>query len=121
MGDVREGRITTVIKTDYQLDLPKTSKSWSFGGLSLSFTPRFTADGYEAVRDYSVTRTWLTAEEKMALDRASGEINAYDRLSIRVAEKKILTWLPSFLVRVAIWGALPLAAGVAWLIASLVR
>jgi hypothetical protein len=89
--------------------------------LSLSFTPRFTADGYEAVRDYSVTRTWLTAEEKMALDRASGEINAYDRLSIRVAEKKILTWLPSFLVRVAIWGALPLAAGVAWLIASLVR
>jgi hypothetical protein len=121
LGDVREGRITTLIKTDYQLDLPKSGKRWDFGGLSLSFTPHFTADGYEAVRDYTVTRTWLTAEEKMALDRANPEIQAYDRLSIRVAEKKIARWFPSFLVRVGIWGALPLAAVLAWLVATLVH
>jgi hypothetical protein len=89
--------------------------------LSLSFTPHFTADGYEAVRDYTVTRTWLTPEEKMALDRANPEIQAYDRLSIRVAEKKLLRWLPSFLVRVGIWGALPLAGVLAWWISTLVK
>ena len=107
MGDVREGRITTVIKTDYKLDLPTKTKSWNFGGLSLSFTPRQTADGYEAVRDYAVTRPWLTPEEKGAMDQAYGEIGAYDRLSIRVVEKRVAPWLPSFLVRVAVWAAIP--------------
>ncbi len=110
MGDVREGRITTVIKTDYDLDLPLKSKAWDFGGVSLNFTPKRTSQGYEAVRDYAVSRPWLTPEEKGALDRAYAEIGGYDRLSVRVVEKRIPTWLPGFLTRVAIWGAIPAAA-----------
>ncbi len=119
MGDVREGRITTVIKTEYDLDLPTQPKTWDFGGVRLGFTPRVTPGGYEAVRDYAVTRPWLTADEKGALDRAYGEISAYDRLSIRVQERKVLTWLPSFVVRAAIWGAVPLAGGLIWWLTTL--
>ncbi len=118
MGDVREGRITTVIKTDYKLDLPMKSKEWDFGGLRLSFSPQQTASGYEAVRDYAVLRPWLTAEEKGALDRAYGEIGAYDRLSVRVVEKKIPAWLPSFIARAAIWGAVPVAVAAIWWLVS---
>jgi hypothetical protein len=118
IGDVREGRITTVIKTDYDLDLPMKGKSWDFGGVALSFTPRKTADGYEAVRDYSVRRPWLLPQEKTALDMAYQEIGSYDRLAVRVQEKRAVTWLPGFLMRVALWGVIPAAGVIAWLIAS---
>ncbi len=120
-GDVREGRITTLIKTDYKLDWPTKPKTWNFGGLVLSFTPRQTAAGFEAVRDYAVRRPWLLADEKTALDRAYDEITAYDRLSVKVQESRTLTWLPSFIVRAVIWAGLPVAGLLVWWLVALIR
>ena len=114
LGDVREGRITTLIKTDYQLDWPTKPRTWNFGALVLGFTPRRTAQGFEAVREYSVNRPWLSANEKMDLDRAYDDISAYDRLSVRITGRPKAKWLPSFITRALIWGGLPVIGLVAW-------
>ncbi len=116
LGDVREGRITTLIKTDYKLDWPKKPKTWNFGALRLSFTPRQTAQGFEAVREYTVTKPWLTATEKMALDRAYPEISRYDRMTVAVQQKRIISWLPGFVGRVVIWAGVPVAGLLIWLV-----
>ncbi len=119
IGDVREGRITTIIKTDYELDWPTKPQAWDFGGLRLSFAPRKTAQGYEAVRDYAVTRPWLSADEKTQLDRAYDEIGSYDRLSVHVVPKRVVTWLPGFIGRAAVWAGLPVIGLAIWGIAKL--
>ena len=121
IGDVREGRITTLIKTDYQLDLPIKAMNWDFGGLQLAFTPRRTAAGYEAVRDYRVTRGWLNPQEKVALDRAYDDISRYDRLSVKVAEKSVVTWRQAMVTRAAVWIGLPVVGAGLWLLSLLVR
>lgn len=121
IGDVREGRITTLIKTDYALDLPKTPKTWDFGGLVLSFAGREVAGGYEAVRDYKVTRTWLNPAEKTALDAAYGDIVRYDRLSVRVAQKTVATWFPGFVTRAVLWGAVPAVSVAIWWLSTLIH
>ena len=120
-GDVREGRLTTLIKTEYPLDWPAKAKTWNFGGLVLSFTPRQVAGGFEAVRDYAVRRPWLSPEEKTSLDRAYDEITSYDRLSVRVREKQAPAWLPAFLTRAAIWAGLPVVVLLIWWLISLIR
>ena len=114
IGDVREGRISTLIKSDYQLDLPTKAKSWDFGGLQLSFTPRATKAGYEAVRDYRVTRSWLNPAEKVALDHAYDEVSRYDRLSIKIAEKSVVTWRQALTTRAAVWIAVPVIGAALW-------
>jgi hypothetical protein len=114
IGDVREGRITTLIKTALPLTWPDKAKVWDFGGLRLSFTPRQTSEGYEAVRDYTVLRPWLSADEKMALDRAYGEIGMYDRMSICVPPKPVVTWKSGLITRVVLWGGLPVAGLIIW-------
>ncbi|MDV6329210.1 DUF3857 domain-containing protein [Asticcacaulis sp. 201] len=114
IGDVREGRITTLIKTALPLSWPTQARSWDFGGLRLSFTPRQTAQGYEAVRDYTVSRPWLTAEEKMALDRAYSDIGTYDRMSICAPGRAPVKWLPGLMTRAALWGGLPLLGLAIW-------
>src|SRR6185312_3419226 len=119
IGDVREGRISTVIKTDYQLDLPMKARSWDFGGLQLGFTPRRTATGYEAVRHYRVLRGWLDPQEKVALDRAYDEISRYDRLSIKVAETSVVTWRQALTTRAAVWIVAAAAGAALWGLAML--
>jgi hypothetical protein len=115
MGPAREGRVTTLIYTDYNLDLPLAPKTWDFGGLVLKFSAKRTPYGYEAVRDYVVTRTYLTPDEKARVDAAFDDISVYDRLSIRVVEKEVETWLPSFLTRLALWGGAPVLFLLIWL------
>jgi hypothetical protein len=117
LGDVREGRITTLIKTDYKLDWPIRPKTWNFGALCLSFTPHLTAQGYEAVREYTVSKPWLTATEKMALDRAYADISRYDRMTVAVQQNRVITWLPGFLWRVVVWAGVPVIGLLVWLAA----
>ncbi len=95
--------------------------NWDFGGLQLAFTPRRTAAGYEAVRDYRVTRGWLNPQEKVALDRAYDDISRYDRLSIKVAEKSVVTWRQAMVTRAAVWIGLPVVGAGLWLLSLLVR
>ncbi|MGZ3306731.1 MAG: DUF3857 domain-containing protein, partial [Asticcacaulis sp.] len=121
IGDVREGRITTVIKTDYTLDLPDKPKRWDFGGLQLGFTPRQVPGGYEAVRDYKVMRPWLAPAEKTALDTAYSDISRYDRLSVRVAERTVATWWPGFVTRAALWAGVPAIGLALWAILRLLK
>ena len=122
LGDVREGRITTLIKTDYKLNWPMKPKTWNFGGLVLNFSARQTAQGYEAVRDYSVNRTWLSADEKAALDRAYDEVSDYDRLTVSVPGPRIATWLPGFIARAAVWAGVPTVGAAVWyLVAHLAK
>jgi hypothetical protein len=115
IGDVREGRITTLIRTTLPLTWPDKAKVWDFGGLRLSFTPRRTAEGYEAVRDYTVLRPWLSADEKLALDRAHDEIGAYDRMSICVPPRPVMTWRSGLLTRAAVWIGAPVVGLLIWL------
>lgn len=118
LGDAREGRITTLIKTDYELDWPMQAKTWEFGGLTLSYTPRRTAEGFEAVRAYTVHRTWLSADEKAALDRAYDEVSEYDRLTVAVQKPKAATWLPGFLTRTAVWAGVPAIGVAVWYVVT---
>ena len=121
IGDVREGRITTLIKTSLPLIWPDKAKIWDFGALRLSFTPRQTPQGYEAVRDYQVLHPWLSADEKMALDRAYGEIGTYDRMSICVPPKPMATWRSGLITRFAIWGGIPAAGVLIWWMAHVLN
>lgn len=110
MGTAREGKITTVVRTDYDVELPTDSKQWDFGGLKLFFDAKITPEGYEAVRRYVVTRDHLKAHEKMMVDQAYDDISTYDRLSVRVLEKSVTAYWPSFAKRVAVWAGIPLLA-----------
>ncbi|WP_031236890.1 DUF3857 domain-containing protein [Asticcacaulis sp. AC460] len=114
LGDVREGRITTVIKTDYKLDWPLKSKTWDFGGLVLGYTGRQTREGFEAVREYSVRRTWLSPDEKAKLDNVYAEVQDYDRLTVAVSGRKPSTWLPSAITRAVVWAGVPIVAVGVW-------
>ncbi len=118
-GDVREGRISTIVKTALPIEWPTQGKVWDYGALRLSFTPRKTADGYEAVRDYSVTKPWLSAEQKAAVDRDFDEISSYDRLSLRVPSRRPVLWMPGFLQRAAIWGGVPVVGLIVWALVHL--
>ncbi|MBW8881160.1 MAG: hypothetical protein JF615_06980, partial [Asticcacaulis sp.] len=62
--------------------------------------------------------TWLSADEKAALDRAYDEISDYDRLTVAVPGRKVATWLPSFIARAAVWAGVPVVGLIAWLIVS---
>ncbi|HTN41472.1 MAG TPA: hypothetical protein VLZ84_10000, partial [Asticcacaulis sp.] len=121
IGDVREGRITTLIKTALPLIWPAKAKVWDFGALRLSFTPRQTTEGYEAIRDYQVLRPWLSADEKMALDRAYGEIGTYDRMSICLPPKPVATWRSGLMPLLAIWGGVPAAGLLIWWVAHVLN
>ncbi|MDI7774600.1 DUF3857 domain-containing protein [Asticcacaulis sp. EMRT-3] len=114
LGDVRQGRVTTTLRTPLHLSWPDAVKSWDFGGLHLSFTARRTQAGYEAVRDYTVTRPWLWAQEKNALDQAHAELSACDRLSLHVPSNLPARWLPGFLLRIGLWGGLPVVGLIIW-------
>ena len=73
----------------------------------------------KAVRDYTVVRPWLWAQEKRALDGANAELLAYDRLSLYMPARPAALWLPGFLLRIAIWGGLPALGVLVWLIRRL--
>ena len=119
LGDVRQGRVTTVVKTARRLVWPEARRHWDFGGLRLDVTSRRGQGVYEAVRDYTVVRPWLWAQEKRALDGANAELLAYDRLSLHMPARPAALWLPGFLLRIAIWGGLPALGVLVWLIRRL--
>lgn len=83
LGDVRQGRVTTLVQTALKLDWLERSQYWDFGGLKLGFAARRTPHGYESIRDYTVSRPWLWAQEKRQLDQARDELMAFDRVSVR--------------------------------------
>ena len=98
---------------------PEARRHWDFGGLRLDVTSRGGQGVYEAVRDYTVVRPWLWAQEKRALDGANAELLAYDRLSLYMPARPAALWLPGFLLRIAIWGGLPALGVLVWLIRRL--
>ena len=47
-------------------------------------------------------------------DRAYGEIGMYDRMSICVPPKPVVTWKSGLIMRVVLWGGLPVAGLIIW-------
>jgi len=121
LGDVRQGRVTTLVKTNLPLDWPEQARGWNYGGLKLALSSRRRPDGYEAVRDYTVTRPWLWAQEKRALDADNPELLLYDRVGIHLPVRSEVLWRPGFLLRAAIWGLLPLLGLIGAILIGLVH
>jgi len=119
LGQRREVRVTTLIETDWQLDLPMEPRKWEYGGLRLYFKAQRTAKTYQAIREYVVDRTHLTPDEKSRLDKDYDDISAYERIVIKRIDRKINTWAQTFSGRVALWAGLPLLGLGAWVIKSL--
>jgi hypothetical protein len=121
LGDVRQARVTTTVRTGRDLTWPQAQRRWDFGGLSLDVASRRAPGVYEAVRDYTVTRPWLWAQEKRALDEAHDELMAWDRLSLNMPGRAAALWLPGFVLRAAVWGGLPVLGVLIWLALRLVH
>ena len=115
MGDVRQGRLTTQVITKRDLVWPLAKRNWDFGGLRLEVATQKRAGLYEAVRTYTVTRPWLWAQEKRALDDAHGEMMLWDRLSLNMPGRAAALWLPGFLLRLTVWAGIPVVGVLGWL------
>jgi hypothetical protein len=121
LRDIRQGRVTTRVETKRNLVWPEGARHWDFGGLRLEASARRTPQGYEAVRDYTVLRSWLWAQEKRALDAAAEDLMVFDRISIVLPARPAALWWPGFALRAAIWGGLPVLGLIIGLIVSVVR
>jgi hypothetical protein len=108
LGKTRRVRHVTRLITDYPLDLPAMQKSWVFGPLSVSFQGGNEGGAYVAVRDYFMRKSYLIPSDKAALDDATDEIEAYDRLSIIYQMRRPYSWIEGFKLRTMVW-AIPAA------------